>query len=221
MSGQFDSRTQRTPKAIPLEVRTQWKVETQSRRKEKKKGVGDGQRSKRQLATSSLLAHYKHRKVIYARDIQTNPLTVLHTETSISWRCSEIHFGDGRKYEIVARGCCWESSSRLSDNSGRSSSWGGGEHYPPWRRRAPLSWRRRAPLSWRGRQLSSLLESKRWISPQAASKMLLIIKVKASWWWLFFGWSAGDFASIHMVISKQYVHHCYNDTRWNFLQVKR
>ena len=146
MSGQFDSRTQRTPKAIPLEVRTQWKVETQSRRKEKKKGVGDGQRSKRQLATSSLLAHYKHRKVIYARDIQTNPLTVLHTETSISWRCSEIHFGDGRKYEIVERGCCWESSSRLSDNSGRSSSWevestiqlggeellylGGGDNYP-------------------------------------------------------------------------------------------
>ena len=134
--------------------------------------------------------------------------TVLHT--CISWTFSEIHFGDERKYEIVARGCCWESSSRLSDNSGRSSSWGGGEHYPAWRGRTPLSWRRRAPLSWRGRQLSSLLESKRWISPQAVSKMLLIIKVKASWWWCFFGWSAGEFASIHMVTSKQYVHHCYN-----------
>ena len=70
----------------------------------------------------------------------------------LSWlNIGEIHFvvkyisvfqkGNIRKWQGGGRECCWESSCRLSDNSGRSSSWAeGGESYPAWRRRALYSY---------------------------------------------------------------------------------
>ena len=70
--------------------------------------------------------------------------------------------GNMRKWQGGGE-CCWESSCRLSDNSGRSSSWAeGGESYPAWRRRelfsleeeSAISLGRRIKLTWR--RLSSL-----------------------------------------------------------------